>query len=169
VIALDAGVIALALNRYAPEHPRAGALLESLANGDTPWVLPWPAVHAFVGLVTHPHSVARPVAPADAWGFVRLLLESPVVRAVGPGPRHAAAVAEVLAMLPAEAARPPGLELAAVLHEHGVRELLSTDRGMRAFPFLIVRDPLHGADAWMPHAPPARRYRRLSPRGERNV
>ncbi len=169
MIAIDSGILARALNRYEPTHARAGALLESLANGDAPWVLPWPVVHAFVRFVTHPHRVVRPVAPAEAWGFVGLLLASPVARAVGPGPHHAAAVSEVLALLPRTVGPVPGLELAALLHEHGVRELLSSDRAMRAFPFLTVRDPLHGADTWTPHTPPARRYRRLVPRGERGV
>jgi hypothetical protein len=107
--------------------------------------------------------VARPLAAADAWGFVAALLASPAARALGPGPRHAAAAAEVLAMLPAGSAPPSGFELATVLREHGVRAVLSADRGLRAFPFLEVRDPLRGAP-WSPAEAPARRYRRLTPR-----
>ena len=49
-------------------------------------------------------------------------------------------------------------ETAAILWEHGVRELLSADRGMRRFAFLSVRDPLHGPE-WSPREMPARRYR----------
>ena len=58
---------------------------------------------------------------------------------------------------------PPGLETAVLLREHGVRELLSADRGMRRFAFLGVRDPVHG-EAWSPAERPARRYRVLRPR-----
>src|SRR5262245_30758734 len=49
VIAVDAGLLALAVNRYSPEHARAAELLESLANGDAEWALPWSAVHEFLG------------------------------------------------------------------------------------------------------------------------
>jgi hypothetical protein len=164
VIALDAGVMAHALNRYGPGHTRASAVVESLVHGDQYWALPWPAVHRFLRLVTHPHRVARPLAAADAWGFVTLLLGSPGARPIGPGARHSEALTEVLSLLPAGIGPVPGLELAAVLREHGVSEVLSTDRALRAFPFLSVRDPLKG-EPWTPGSGPARRYRRLTPRG----
>jgi hypothetical protein len=158
--AVDSGVLACAVNRFAPEHARASRVLEELAGGDVPWALPWPAAHEFLALVTHPHVVARPLAAADALGFLDELLKSASARPLGPTERHAAVLAEVLAMMPAGPGVPGGLELAVVLREHGVRELLSADRGMRRFPFLTVRDPLHGA-AWNATEPPERRYRRL--------
>ena len=64
---------------------------------------------------------------------------------------------------PAGSSLPPCLETAVLLREHGVRELLSADRGMRRFTFLSVRDPVHG-EAWSPAQPPARRYRVLKAR-----
>lgn len=157
---MDASLLAYAVNRGAPEHARASRVLEDLANGDLPWAVPWPAAHEFLRLVTHAHGVARPLAAADAWGFLAELGSSPLLRWLGPTERHGAVLAEVLGMLPGPPPAPPGLELAVVLREHGVRELLTTDRGMRAFPFLAVRDPIHG-EPWAPDAPPGRRYRRL--------
>jgi predicted nucleic acid-binding protein len=147
MMAVDASLLAYAVNRYAPEHARASGLVEELANGDLPWAVAWPSLHAFVAIVTHPHAVARPLRPADAWGFVESLLASPSVRALGPTDRHAAVVRELLAGFPPGA---PGddalalLETAAVLREHGVRELLGTDRRLRRFGFLDARDPLRG-------------------------
>lgn len=161
--ALDTCLLAWAVNRGAPEHARAAAVVETLANGEAPWVLPWPAVHEFLRLVTHPHGVARALSPAEAWGFVAALAGSPSVRCLGPTARHGTAVEEVLAMLGPGAPLPAGLEVAVVLREHGVRELLTADRGMRAFPFLEVRDPVHG-EGWTPQERPARRYRRLRAR-----
>lgn len=164
MIAVDAGVLAHAVNRHTPEHARAAQVVEALANGERPWVLPWPAVHEFLARVTHPHAVARALAPGEAWGFVAALAASPSLRLLGPGARHAAAVAETLALADAAGpGLPPGLEIAAVLREHGVRELLSPDRGMQRFRFLDVRDPLHGPP-WRPDAPPLRRYRTLTRR-----
>jgi len=167
MIAVDAGVLAYAVNRYAPEHARAAEVVETLAEGDLPWALPWPALHAFLAHVTHPHAVARPLRPSDAWAFVASLLASPSVRALGPTERHATVVGAVLdGLAPGSdpnAFDPRGVELAAVLREHGVRDLLRTDRALRRFAFLSVTDPLHG-DPWSPGAPPARRYRALRTR-----
>ena len=59
MVAVDASLLAYAVNRFAPEHPRAARVMEALVNGDAPWALPWPAVHAFLELVTHPHAVVQ--------------------------------------------------------------------------------------------------------------
>ncbi len=166
MVAVDVSVLAYAVNRFAPEHPRAARVVEELVNGDAPWALPWPALHEFLGFVTHPHAVARPLGAGDAWAFVERLLASGSVRALAPTDRHAAVLAEVLAgssLLPGTVGR---LETAVVLREHGIRELLSTDRSMRRFGFLTVRDPVHG-EPWTPETAPARRYRVLKTRAAR--
>ena len=163
--AVDTSLLAYAMNRHVREHARAVSVIDELANGDLPWALPWPAVHELLARVTHPHAVARALRPADAWGFIEELGSSPSVRFLGAGPGHAAVTAEVMETLRGEAGPlPAGFELAVVLREHGVRELLSSDPGMRRFRFLEVRDPVHG-ELWTPDERPTRRYRVLSRRG----
>ena len=126
MIAVDTGILALALNRWAPEHARASRLVEGLANGEAPWAVTWPALHELVGRVTHRHDVARPLAPRDACGFVEELLASPSLRPLGPTARHAAVLRDVLESLGDEPP-PPGFDSAVILREHGVRELIGTD------------------------------------------
>ncbi len=161
MVALDASVLAYAINRFAPEHARAARVLDELANGAVPWALPWPEIHGFLAQVTHRHIVARPLSPGDAWAFIETLRQSPSLRLLAPTERHAAVLAEVIAGFPAAPGRIPGLETAVILREHGVRELLSADRGMRRFGFLAVRDPIHG-ELWVPTTKPERRYRKLT-------
>jgi uncharacterized protein len=162
MLALDTSLLAYAVNRHAPEHARATRVVEQVADGALPWALPWPVLHEFLRLVTHRHAAPRALSPADARAFVEALLASRSVRLLGPGEGHAAALAELLGALPAGAGVPAGLEVAAVLREHGVRELLTADAGMRRFAFLSVRDPVHGPP-WTPSETPARRYRVLKP------
>jgi hypothetical protein len=140
--------------------------VEAVASGERPWALPWTVVHEFLHLVTHPHAVARTSSPAEAWAFIEALLASHTVRVLGPTEAHAATTAEVLASLPPGVGVPPGLETAVLLREHGVRELLTADRGMRRFSFLALRDPVHG-EAWSPAEAPARHYRVLKARAAR--
>jgi predicted nucleic acid-binding protein len=160
MIAVDTTILAYAVNRYAPDHPRAARVVEELVNGDLPWALPWSVVHDFLRFVTHPHVAARPLRPSDAWAFIGQLIASPSGRTLGPTERHGQALVEVMGMIPAEGPLPAGLETVITLREHGIRELLSADRGMRSFPFLVVRDPLRG-EPWTPSSPPLRRYRSL--------
>jgi hypothetical protein len=163
MIGVDASLLAYAVNRGVPEHLRAAPVLESLAGGERPWALPLSAAHHFVRQVTHPHAVARALGAAEAWGFVRRLLESPSVRLLAPTSDHPRVAAEVLEWVAFPGAVGAGFETAVLLREHGVRELLSADRTMRRYPFLQVRDPVHGPP-WTPDEPPARRYRVLTPR-----
>lgn len=162
--AVDTSVLAFAANRGTPEHTRAASVIETLMAGDAPWALPWPVVHEFLALVTHRLSVVSPLRAEDAWGFIEALAASPSLRFVAATERHGEVTREVIASLAGTGGSLPlGLETAVVLREHGVRELLSADAGMRRFTFLDVRDPLHGP-AWRPDERPARRYRTLSPK-----
>ena len=165
MIAVDAGILVLAANRHAPGHVRAAELLESLANGEAPWALPWPAVHEFLGFVTHPHAVARVLSAQGAWAFIATLAEAPVMRFVGPTARHAETCSEVLALADdaAAAGLDPSFATAVVLREHGIREVRSTDPGLKRWRFLDVRDPIGGAP-WTPAETPRRRYRMLTRR-----
>ncbi len=167
MIAVDSGVLVLAANRHSPFHARAADLLESLANDERPWAVPWSAAHEFLAFVTHPHAVARALGAAEAWAFLDALGASPSLRLLGPTERHAEACAEVLGLRePGAAGLPGSFATAVTLREHGVRELLSPDPDMRRWRFLDVHDPFHG-EAWEPGAPPARRYRRFARSGAR--
>ena len=158
--ALDTSVLAYAANRHAPEHARAARVVDALVNGEHEWALPASVVHEFLQLVTHPFAIARPLAPREAVGFVQALLAGPSAAVLAPTERHLAVLAEMAEAIGVHDRLPPGFETAALLREHGVREILSVDRGMRRFAFLTVVDPIHGP-AWSPGGQPVRRYRRL--------
>ena len=167
MIAVDSGLLLLAANRFAPEHARAAALLESLAAGEAPWALTWSGIHEFLGFVTHPHAVARVLGAEEAWGFIEVLTASSALHLLAPTDRHASVCAEVLALAGSGAGRlDPSFTTAVILREHGVRELLSTDTSMSRWGFLELRDPLKG-EGWTPSAKPLRRYRTLSGRKPR--
>jgi len=161
--AVDTGILLSAINRFAPDHARAAAALEASASSEAPWALPVSVMHEFLRLATHPHVAPRALSPELALGFVDQLLASPSCHLLMPTAGHRAAVDEALALLGPARGIPAGFETAVLLREHDVREILSADPAMRRFPFLTVRDPLHGA-GWTPDEAPARRYRRLSRR-----
>jgi toxin-antitoxin system PIN domain toxin len=163
VRAIDTGVLLCAVNRYAPEHARAAAVVEGLASGDRPWALPITVVHEFLRLVTHRHVAVRSLRPEHALGFLEPILRAPSARVLQPDAGHLTALREVLALLGPVAELPPGFDTAVLLREHDVRELLTSDSGMRRYRFLAIRDPLHGAP-WTADEPRSRRYRRLSRR-----
>jgi predicted nucleic acid-binding protein len=162
MLALDASVLLHAVNRHTPEHPRAARVVEDLIHGDRPWALPVFALIEFLEHVTHPHAVARPLRPADAWAFVDPIVSSETGRLLVPGRGYAVTLGGLIAALETQEGLPPGVETAALLREHGVRELYTYDRSMSRYPFLTVLDPSRGGDG--SPARSRRRYRTLRTR-----
>lgn len=124
-----------------PEHERARALLVELAEGSTPWALPWPCVYEFLRVVTHSRVFDPPTDPETALEDLESLLASPSIVLLGEGPAHfghlraAARAGRVAGNLVHDA------HIASLCIEHGIAELLTRDRDFARFPGLRSRDP----------------------------
>ncbi len=64
MIALDTNVLVQAHRSDAQFHTRALASVRGLAEGDVPWAIPWPCVHEFISVATHPRIYA-PSTPLE--------------------------------------------------------------------------------------------------------
>lgn len=141
MIAVDANVLVYARREEAPFHVPARRLLARLAEGDSPWALPWPCVYEFLRVVTHPRVFQPPTDLDSALEDLGSLLESPSLTLLGEGPGHPSHLRRAV-----EAGRATGnlvhdAHIAALLVEHGVREFLTADLDFARFPGLVVRDP----------------------------
>lgn len=65
MIAVDTNILVYAHREDSLFHEQAYACLESLANGGAPWAIPWPCLHEFLAIVTHPR-IYRPPTPLKA-------------------------------------------------------------------------------------------------------
>lgn len=63
MIAVDTNVLVFAHRRDSPFHAGATALITQLAEGNAAWAIPWPCVHEFHAIVTHPRIYAPPQHP----------------------------------------------------------------------------------------------------------
>lgn len=144
MIAVDTNVLVYAHREDSPWHARAYEVVAGLAEGPAPWALPWPCLHEFLAIATHPR-IYNPPTPVDrALGQVSAWLESPSLVLLAEGEGHW----DVLRGL-VEAGRVSGASvhdarIAALCLHHGVRELWSADRDFSRFPGLAVRNPLVG-------------------------
>lgn len=88
MIALDTNVLVYAHRRDAEFHVVAFERVRELAEGTTPWAIPWPCLHEFMAVVTHPRiwdppsSIRQAVEQLEAW------LESPSLVLLGEGPGY---------------------------------------------------------------------------------
>ena len=66
MIALDTNVLVYAHREDSPWHEAAHARVAELAEGRAPWVIPWPCLHEFLAIVTHPRIYGPPTPLAAA-------------------------------------------------------------------------------------------------------
>jgi hypothetical protein len=141
VKAIDTNVLVFAEIRSGAQHAAAAALLRGLAEGPAPWAIPWPCIHEFLRVVTHPRVFHPPVPPAAALADVQRILASPSLVMLHETDRHA----EIMLRLVRESGAAGNLihdaHIAALCLEHGVAELLTGDRDLARFPSLVIRDP----------------------------
>lgn len=142
MIALDTNILVYAHREDSPHHARAAACLRHLAEGPRRWALPWPVVHEFLAIVTHPRIYAPPTSVEDACAAVDDLLALPGVLPIGEGAGHGPALVRLLRESGAIGPRVHDARIATICLGHGVDELWSADRDFGYFPDLRVRNPL---------------------------
>ena len=142
MIAVDTNVLVFAHREEAPLHEKAYARIRELAEGREPWAIPWPCLHEFLALVTHPRIYDPPTPLPSACDQVEAWLESPSVRTLSELERY---WMDLRGALEAGAIVGPMVHdahVAALCVHQGVSELWSTDRDFSRFGDLRVRNPL---------------------------
>lgn len=142
MIAVDTNLLVYAHREDSPFHLAAKEVVESLRHRPAPWAIPWPCIHEFIGVTTHP-GIYRPASTlAEALGFVDALLASPQLHLLAESPGYFEKLREIAAAAKLKGPRIHDARIAALCLHHGVRELLSVDRDFSAFRQLKVRNPL---------------------------
>ena len=142
MIALDTNLLVYAHRRDAPLHAPAQASLRQLAEAPNPWALPWPCVHEFLAVVTHPRIFSPPTELPRALAQVAAWLDSPTVELLHEGEGYWEHLASLCSVGKIAGPRVHDARIAALCLHHGVRELWSADRDFSRFPTLTVRNPL---------------------------
>jgi uncharacterized protein len=144
VIAVDTNVLVYAHREDSPWHEAAYARVAGLAEGRAPWALPWPCLHEFLAIVTHPRIYAPPTPLTTAMDQVQAWLEAPNVVLLGEGEGYWPALRAALEVGRVAGPQVHDARVAALCRLHGVRELWSADRDFGRFPEISVRNPLLG-------------------------
>lgn len=142
MIAVDTNLLVYAHRRDAEWHEPALRSVKELAEGPAAWALPWPCLHEFLAVVTHPRVFSPPTSLDAALDQVRAWLESPSVVLLGEADEHFETLVEVLTKGRVSGPRVHDARVAAICLEHGVSVLWSADRDFSRFPALKVHNPL---------------------------
>lgn len=140
MIALDTNILVYARREEAPHHREARTLLTKLAEGDAPWGLPWPCVYEFLRVVTHPRVFDPPTDLDAALEDLESLLASPSLVLLGEGPAHPGHLRHAVTAGRAAGNLAHDAHIAALVVEHGARELWTVDRDFARFG-IKTKDP----------------------------
>jgi toxin-antitoxin system PIN domain toxin len=141
LIALDTNILVYARRMESAFHEPARKLLSQLAEGMEPWALPWPCVYEFLRVVTHPRVFDPPTDLDVALADLQSLLDSPSLVLLGESPAHPEHLFRVVSSGRTTGNLAHDAHIAALVLEHGVRELWTTDRDFIRFPGLRIHNP----------------------------
>jgi uncharacterized protein len=144
VIAVDTNVLVYAHRIDSPWNDAAFQKVAELAEGRASWAIPWPCLHEFIAIVTHPRIYKPPTPISGAIDQVAAWLESPSLVLLGETGLYWPELKTLLAGGRIEGAQVHDARVAALCLLHGVDELWSADRDFSRFPQLRVRNPLVG-------------------------
>jgi toxin-antitoxin system PIN domain toxin len=144
VIAVDTNVLVYAHREDSLFHAPALRRMAELAEGRAPWAIPWPCLHEFLAIVTHPRIYAPPTPLPRALDQVDAWLESPTLALLTESASHWQALRSLLEGSRVAGPQVHDARIAALCRQHGVRELWSADRDFGRFAGLSVVNPLVG-------------------------
>jgi toxin-antitoxin system PIN domain toxin len=142
LIAVDTNILVYAHREDSPFHGAASERMTELAEGSATWAIPWPCLHEFLAIVTHPriYTPASPLARAldqvDAW------VESPTLVLLAETAEHWSTLRALLIAGRIVGPRVHDARIVALCRQHGIRELWSADRDFNRFSGLSVINPL---------------------------
>jgi hypothetical protein len=140
VIAVDTNILLHAHREESPWHRAATKRLGELA-GDR-WAIPWPCVHEFLAIATHPRIFDPPSPLEDALRAVESWRSVPTTLFLAEVEGYADVLSAVLRESAVVGPRIHDARIAALCKQHAVRELWTADRDFSRFVGLLTRNPL---------------------------
>ena len=142
MIALDTNLLVYAHREDSPWHDSAIRCVAELAEGRAAWAIPWPCVHEFLGVVTHPR-IYRPATPLElALDQVAAWIEVPTLVLLGETDGYWDELRRLVAAGRVVGPQVHDARIAALCRHHGIDELWTADRDFSRFPDVTCRNPL---------------------------
>jgi len=137
----DVNLLLYASDEASPRHTAAREFLEGCAANPKLFCLGWPTVMSDLRIASDPSIFAASLSLAEALANVEALLALPQVRVLSEADGVLEIYREITRDIPKRGNLVPDAHLAALLRQHGVRVLYTSDLDFRKFSFLDVRNP----------------------------
>lgn len=144
MIAVDTNVLVYAHRRDVDFHANAAMRVKELAEGLATWAIPWPCIHEFYSVVTHPKVYVEPSTPEQALAQVDEWLASPSLALLAEPTDYISTLKPLLQYAHVSGPKVHDARIAAICLSHGVSELWTADRDFSRFAQLTTVNPLVG-------------------------
>lgn len=142
MIAVDSNILIYAQRKDSPFYEAADRELTKLAEGGQIWAIPWPCLHEFLTIVTHPRIYTLPTPLEDALLQVECWLESPRLELIGESGDYWPVLKDLLQKGKIVGPRIHDAKIIAVCKQNGVKILWSADRDFTRVEGLEIKNPL---------------------------
>jgi len=143
MIAVDTNILVYSHREDSAFFRPAFEAIRDLAESGRMWAIPWPAVHEFLAVITHPRIYSPPTPLDDALAQVKGWMDCPTFSFIGEsGEIYFKYLQHVLDASQVIGPRIHDARIAAICLSHGIDELWSADRDFSRFPGLTVKNPL---------------------------
>ncbi len=142
MIAVDSNILIYSHREDSPWHEASFGVLAKLAESPAAWAIPWPCLHEFLAIVTHPRIYNPPTTLEIALAQIDAWMEAPGLVLLAENEGYWATLRSIVAASRVVAGQIHDARVAALCDLHGVDELWTADRDFTRFPGLRVRNPL---------------------------
>ena len=142
MIAVDTNILVYAHREDSEFHTAALAALTDLAENNRRWAIPWPCIHGFLAISTHPRIYSPPTPLETACAAIDVWLSTPSCQPIGEGPGY---FQELTRLAVAGKIKGPMIHdarIAALCIHHAVKELWSADRDFSRYRSFKIVNPL---------------------------
>ncbi len=143
MIAVDTNILVYAHRSDTEMHNAAAQTLRQLAESPNNWAIPWPCIHEFIAIVTHPRIFDPPSTPDEAINQVEAWMESPSLVMLSETASYWKKLCHLI-----QASRLVGplvhdARIMALCQVHGTTTLWTADRDFSRFPGVVtITNPL---------------------------
>ena len=142
MVAVDSNVLVYAHRADSDWHSGARDCTEALAQGLAAWAIPWPCIHEFIAIVSHPRIFDPPSTTRQAIEQMDAWLGTSSVVVIGESTNHWSLMKASLSVGKIQGPLVHDARIAVICEAHGVTEFLTADRDFSRFPSLVTRNPL---------------------------
>lgn len=139
---IDVNVWLYLANPESSFHQKVSTFLDPYLRGVKKFAVSWQIFYEFIRAATDPKMHTTPTTWSDAFHFMEKIFLIEGIVLLQEGPAHHASLKFALET----AGYRQGhfihdCHIAALLHENGIRTIITADQDFRRFPFLEVLDP----------------------------